>query len=74
MKYTISEIKAILLKENEDRVLTLWAKMNRWERDYFERGIRSTQDEIKSCQSYEDLDRFIGYHIRMTLQEWIDSL
>jgi hypothetical protein len=77
--YTIKirGIKNILLKENDERLQRLHSLCNLGDRDlieYFSNELYTVKTQIEFCQTYEDLESFVGSHCRMSLEDWINSL
>lgn len=42
--------------------------------NYLVYGMDLALDMLEKCETYNDLEEFIGCTRRMSLQEWIDSL
>jgi hypothetical protein len=73
---SVKSIRNILLKEYEEHKDTLYSRLfvDSHLRDYFGDAILNVKGEIESLETYEDLDKFIGDHYRMSLEDWVNSL
>jgi hypothetical protein len=73
---SVKSVRSLLLNECDEKSSALFNLMyaDGYLRDYFADAIRHVREEIIMLDSYEDLDKFIGDHYRMSLEDWVNSL
>ena len=72
----VKAIKNILLKEHNSFMSSIRERVYRLDYNVYLLDVASeaTINRIQSCETYAQLDEFIGESRRISLQEWIDSL
>jgi hypothetical protein len=70
-QWLVKQIRATLLEEFEAKVQDLNLPSNF---DHIQEIFSEHRQKIRNLTTYEELDTFFHIYLRMSLQEWLDSM